>query len=134
MIISEQEDYATFEQNDPELLVVRFRTGVRLSEEVISSAIRKCREPLFQRPRAVLAVIPEGVDFDAHAMTVDLVKTNAIVEFPAALAVVCEERTLECMIELYFALFPQPFAIKVFEEFHEAYVWLLDSPLARCVA
>lgn len=134
MIINSLDNKATFEQNDPELLVVRFRTGVRLSEEVISATIRQCREPMFQRPRAVLVVIPEGVDFDPHAMSVDLARTNGMVGSPAALAVVCEERTLECMVELYFAYFPQPFAVKVFEEFHEAYVWLLDSALTRCVA
>lgn len=125
--------HATIEQQDPRVLEVRLRPGTLLSEEVISGVIRSCRSHMACGPCAVLAVVPDAVDFDPHVMSVDLARVNGPAENPVALAIVCEARALECMMDLYFAYFPQPFAVRVFEGLSDAYAWLAGFPLALAV-
>lgn len=130
----EENEHAIIEQRDPRLLEVRLKTGTLLNEDAISHIIGSCRAMMGCGPCAVLVLVPRPVDFDPHTMTIDLARMNGPAEDPLALAVVCEDHTIECMVDLYFAYFPQPFAVRVFNAVNSAYEWLSGRPLACSIS
>jgi hypothetical protein len=110
-----------------DLLEVRYRPDQRLDaagmREIMAERERLCP----QGPYRVLAVLPEGGDFDLNVMLEDHCKDRGLENCTRALAIATQSRLAQNMVELYFAYFPQKMDVRIFQEECDARAWLIAS-------
>lgn len=127
-------DHATVEWTEPDIVVVRFLQGGRLDQDSLAEVMHTRKSFEGNGPQAVIAVIPEDLDFDPKVMMIDQYAANDMNSRTKALAIVTQGVIMESLVSLYFTYHPPGFEMRLFKGFEDAYRWLLEGPLSRSVA
>ncbi len=127
-------DHATVEWTEPDIVIVRFLNDGRLDQESLAEVMHTRKAIASSGPQAVIAILPEDLDFDPKVMMIDQYTANDMNARTKALAIVTEGIIMESLVSLYFTYHPPGFEMRIFDRFEDAYRWLLEGPLSRSVA
>jgi hypothetical protein len=120
---------ATIALIGPNLLEVRFKTGIKVDGAGLHDVLQERAKLADKGPFLVLGILPADLDFDINVMTENHYAGQKVLEHTLAVAWAASTLMNERMASLYLAYFPQPFPTQVFMEEEEARAWLLGLPL-----
>lgn len=120
---------ATITLTGPNLMEVRFKTGIKLDGAGLYEVLQQRAQLADKGPFLVLGILPADLDFDINVMTEDHYAGQKALEHTLAVAWAASTLMNERMTSLYLTYFPQPFPTQVFMEEDEARAWLLGLQL-----
>lgn len=97
-----------------------------LDAEGMAEALKAVKE-VCSEPRNLLIEIPEDADFNMTFMKRDHFKDSGAPRFLCALALLTTNPFLERLMALYFAYYPQPFPVRIFNDRRSALEWIDQS-------
>lgn len=117
---------ATLTVVPPDLVEVRYHSGIVFSPENVGVVQAKRRELMGTRPHATLTFIPENVDFELETMRQDHGRGDRTESQLLATAVVVGSSMLDMLTKLYFSYFPPLHRVLVTDNEAEARAWLKE--------
>ena len=105
---------AVLEDVRPDLVIARSKVGSVAEAASFQLSMKARREHFSTMPHGVLVVAPDDVEFRAGLLDQVHYKDQQADAFTRALAVVSTSQAFIRIIELYYALHPAPFPVKVF--------------------
>src|SRR6188768_3210609 len=109
----------------PDLVEIRYKAGSTLGGPELTEVQEARRALMGERPYATLTIIPEDVDFQLGAMSIDHGKLDRSQGLLIATAVVRRANMIEMLTKLYFSYFPQMHRILVTDKETEARAWMV---------
>jgi hypothetical protein len=120
----EETTSAIVERLHPTLATCRYKKGKTVCGKVVRENIEARWRLLGTERHAVLTVIPEDTTFDMSLLEEDHYTPAGPNDGTLLHAVVAQSDALAPIVELYFAMYPTPFASRVFQNEKEAMRWL----------
>src|SRR5436190_10763580 len=105
---------ATLERMRPDLVVVRFKPGSIASAESFLVSMSARQQHFADIPHAVMVVAPDDVDFHPSMLNRDHYKGQDVDAITLLLAVVSDKESFTRVLELYYALHPVAFPVRIF--------------------
>ncbi len=122
---------ATLERVRPDLVVVRFKPGTVADPASFLLSMEARKTHCADTPHAVVVVAPDDADFSPAVLGKNHYQGQGTEAFTLALAIVSMNPTFTNILELYYALHPAPFPVKLFAMEPEALVWVEEQLAAR---
>ena len=122
---------ATLERPRPDLVITRFKPGSVAGASSFEVSMNARREHFSDTPHAVMVVAPDDVEFNLSIVDKDHYKDQGVDTFTLALAVVSTNTTFTRVLELYYAMHPAPFPVKIFARERDAIEWIDERLAAR---
>jgi len=122
---------AVVERIDPELVVCRYKEGVKVDAAAVRENLEARKRFPGHEPYAVIGIFPESVDFDMSLLEHNHYTDIALNKVTQLLAIVAEGELFEPIAKLYFAYHPTPFSSQVFPTEQEALKWVKERTLQR---
>ena len=117
---------AIVECDETELIHVRFRPGVILSVKGLAE-VRAARKQLAaNKPTAVLATVPEDIDFELNVMNSDHYKGTDASSYTKVFAIVTNTKMHKELCALYATYFRTDFPLRTFDDEPSARAWLAE--------
>ncbi|MBP6699329.1 MAG: hypothetical protein KA175_17040 [Flavobacteriales bacterium] len=117
-------DTAVMDRSNPDLVVCRYKTGVRVDANAIHENLMARKHFGGVEPFGVIGILPEDVDFDMALLTADIYANGVVDRETRALAIVDEGSLLEKIAAIYLKYHPTKFPCQVFAHFQDAYLWV----------
>jgi hypothetical protein len=114
---------ATLERLRPDLVIVRFKPGTTADPASFLVSMSARRTHFSDTPHAVVLIAPDDVGFSPGVLDKDHYKDQGMESFTLALAVVSGNESFTSILQLYYALHPAPFPVKLFAEESRAFAW-----------
>ena len=122
---------AIVESPRPDLVIVRFKPGSIAEASSFEMSMNARREHFSGTPHGVLVVAPDDVEFRMSVLDKDHYKGQGVDDFTLAVGVISTNTAFTRVIELYYAMHPVPFPVKVFAREREAMQWVGEVLAAR---
>ena len=112
------------ERINPELVICRYKEGVKVNAAAVQENLEARRRFPGGEPYAVIGIFPENVDFDMSLIERNHYSDIALNKVTQLLAIVAQGALFEPVANLYFAYHPTPFSSQVFPTEAEALKWV----------
>ncbi len=115
---------AVLESPRPDLVIARFKPGSIAEASSFEQSMEARRQHFSGTPHGVLVIAPDDVEFRMNMLDKDHYKDQGVDDFTLALGVISTNTAFIRVIELYYAMHPVPFPVKVFHRELEAMQWM----------
>jgi hypothetical protein len=115
---------AHLERVRPDYLEVTYLPGCMLSSTLLKEVREARRELMGSAPYAMFSILPDDVDFEIGAMSVDHLADDRRDGNFLAMAVVTRTNMIGMILKLYFSYYPLLTRLLVTDKEHEARAWM----------
>jgi hypothetical protein len=119
--------HAVLDRVSPALLEIRFKPGIKLDAAGVGEVILAKRPLCTEGTPDVLAVLPESVEVEMRAVTVDHHALHGACRNARRLAVVAPGPLNPKLVEIHYRYHPREHATRVFTSELDARHWLADD-------
>ena len=120
---------AVLEDVRPDLVIARFKDGSVAEASSFEVSMSARREHFYSTPHVVLVIAPDDVEFKMNMLDKDHYKDQGVDTFTRGVGVVSTNTSFTRIIELYYAMHPVSFPVKVFSREEDGLRWA-DAVLA----
>ena len=111
---------AVLECIHPDVLEVRFKEGMAISNEVIDELQQARLEHFAQRPHHLLLIVPEDFDFHVRVMNRDHCAEVGHARITTSVAWVTTTPLARSLVDLYYAYYPSAKEVRMFDRAEDA--------------